>query len=601
MKRIGKFLSVMLAVVLMLGTVGCKKEENSATVADNGELVLNKDMEITVWVTQGSDYVPPIEAKDNYVGEWLKKKTRVSIKNTYGNGGGQWEGVFARLVAGNNFPELVACGGGQGPAHFAKIAEAEKIWELTPEMLQKYAPDIWEKVPDNMWERIKVNGKIYGIPYNFPVDKRIDPNVTDAEIEASGKVYTNMGTSLWVRDDILKMLYPDAMTYDEMLELLQEKGEPIGDEIYDVPLESTEDIIKLMEDIQNLNLKVGNKTVYPFGYAGADCWQPLALFGAQLMGYVGHNYISSWDTQKNEIVIPLLGDTVKEAARIQNQMIRDKLIDPESLVHTDAQFKEKVTNGQYAMAIISAAGHPPYVNDAIAKSGKSFRYRPLYTKVESLPDYQVTEQPLSWGDSVGILKTVKEEDLPQILNWMNVQFTDEWDEIMRWGPKDAGLYVENDDGTRTFVNDKFNDKYIYHKETDLNDEDCCGLDTSSGPFIMKFKLNSKYDPMIFNGVHTYGMVPEDGGKFSPNSEHVITPVTAPPSDVWAAEYAELDTVVKFWSSRSQWEDPFKLTLAAQSNEEFDEKWQSAVDNMKDIVDVEKMAADMTAIAKELLP
>ncbi len=603
MKGLKKFLAVMMSACLMLSlAAGCGKDSGgSATVSETGELILNKDMEITVWVTQGSDYVPPVEATENYVGDWLKEKTRVSVKNTYGNGGGQWEGVLARLIAGNNFPELVACGGGQGPAHFAKIAEAEKIWELTPEMLQKYAPDIWNKVPENMWERIKVDGKIYGIPYNFPVDRRIDPNISDAEIEAAGKIYTNVGTSVWIRDDILKMLYPDALTYDEMLALLQEKGRPIGDEIYDVPLESTEDIIKLMRDIQALDLKVGSKTVYPFGYAGADCWQPLALFGSQLMGYVGHNYISSWDTQENKIIIPLLEDTVKQGALLQNQMLREKLIDPESLVHTDAQFKEKVTNGQYAMAIISAAGHPPYVNDAIAKAGKEFRYRPIYTKVPSLPDYQVTEQPLSWGDSVGILKTVKEEDLPQILNWMNVQFTDEWDDIMRWGPKEAGLYTENEDGTRTFVNDDFNKKYIYHQETDLNDEDCCGLDTSSGPFIMKFKLNSKYDPMIFNGVQTFGMVPEDGGKFSPGSEHVIAPVEAPPSDVWAAEFAELDTVVKFWSSRSQWEDPFKLTLAAQSDAEFEQKWNSAVENMKSIVDVEKMADEMTEIARAMLP
>ena len=93
---------------------------------------------------------------------------------------------------------------------------------------------------------------------------------------------------------------------------------------------------------------------------------------------------------------------------------------------------------------------------------------------------------------------------------------------------------------------------------------------------MKFKLNSRWNPMIYDKVATYGMVPEDGGKFSPDSKYVVKPLEAPPSDVWSAEYAELDTVIKFWSSRSQWEDPFKLTLVAKSDDEFNKKWNAAI-------------------------
>ena len=599
MKGFKKVLALILAVCMVMPLVAGCKDDKTETVTQtiDGKFVPSKDMEITVWVTQGSDYVPPVEAKDNYVGKWLADKTKVTIKNTYGNGGGQWEGVLARLIAGNNFPELVACGGGQGPAHFAKIAEAKKIWELTPEMLEKYAPDIWKKVPAEMWERIKVDGKIYGIPYNFPVDKRIDPTVTDEMVNMAGKVYTDVGTSVWVRDDILKMIYPDAMGWDEILKLLDEKGEPIGDEVFDVPLNSTEDIVNFMKKIDEMDLKVGKRKVYSFGYAGSDCWQPLALLGAQLMGYVGHNYITSWNTKEEKIEIPLTGKVVKEAALIQNQLLRDGVIDPDSLVHTDAQFKEKVLNGQYAMAIISGADHPPFINEALAKAGKPFRYRPLYTRVPVAEGYDVTEQPISWSESVGILKTVTEEDLPQILNWMNVQFTDEWEDVRNWGPKEADLYVENEDGTRTFKNEEFTKKYILNVENTLNDEDCCGLDTSCGPFNMKFMTNSRFMPKIFNNQITYGPVPEDGFKFKPGSEYIVEPVASPPSDVWAAEYAELETVVKFWSSRSQWEDPFRLTLVAESDKEFNQKWDNAVKNMYNIVDVDKMAEEMTAIAK----
>ena len=65
----------------------------------------------------------------------------------------------------------------------------------------------------------------------------------------------SLGTDLWVRDDVLKMLYPEAKTWDELLNLMKEKGEPIGDEIYDVPIESADDLIQLFKDIKNLGLK----------------------------------------------------------------------------------------------------------------------------------------------------------------------------------------------------------------------------------------------------------------------------------------------------------------------------------------------------------
>ncbi len=598
-----KKISALFIAALMLMSImaGCGKKEEQEVAITDGSFVPSKDMEVSVWVTQGTDYVPPVAAKDNVVEKWLEEQTRVKVKNAYGNGGGQWEAVLARHIAGDNFPELIACGGGQGPAHFNKLAQAEQIWELTPEMLQTYAPDVWKKVPDEMWERIKVNGKIYGIPYYFPVDRSIDPEVSDAELMVWGEaVPSNMGTSLWIRDDILQMIYPDAMSYDEIMKLMEEKGEVIGDELYDVPLETTEDIVELMRKIKELDLKVGNKKVYAFGYAGADCWVPFARLGPELTGYVGHNYITSWNTKTKEIEVPLNGTVIKETALLQNQLLRESVIDPESLVHTDAQCKEKIMNGQYAIAVLSAVEHPPLINSNLEANGKSYRYRPLYTKVPSKEGFDVCKSNVSWGKAVGLLKTIKAEDVPQILNWINVQFTDKWEEVRYWGPESAGLYTDNADGTRTFKNDELNQKYIYHQNTSLQPEDCYGLNDGCGMFYLQFKSQSKWDPMMYNNEMVYVLVPENGGKLPPDSPHAVEPVIAPPYNVWDAEYGSLDTVTDFWSKRSQWEDPFKLTLSAQSDEEFEQKWKAAVDNMNAVCDIEQMEKDMTEIARGLV-
>ncbi|MBR6729483.1 MAG: extracellular solute-binding protein [Clostridia bacterium] len=601
MKKCKRLMSAALVFALMLSLLtGCgngKQEEVSST----GDF--SKRLELSVWSTQGIDFVAPVNAKENVVENLLIDKTNVLIKNVYGNGGGQWEGVLARLIAGDNFPDLVACGGGQGPVHFGKIAEADKIWELTPEMLQKYAPDIWKKVPAEMWERMKVDGKIYGIPYNFPLsaEEAYKDHLTEGQREtAAMSEPVSVGTDLWIRDDVLKMLYPNAKTWDELNALMQEKNAPIGDELYDVPIESTEDLIKLFEDIKALDLKVGKNPVYAFGYSSVDCWVPLAQMGAQMMGYVGRNYITTWDTEKEEIVLPLWGDTVKEAARLQNKLIRDKVFDPESLVIPTAQFKERLLNGEYAVAVLSSAGHPPFINQQLETNGKPFRFRPLYTNIPAQKGYGPVKTPTSWGASVGILKTVKEANLPQVLNWMNVQFTMEWEEIRYWGTKEAGLYKDNEDGTREFLNEELNKRFILNVSNSLEEADCYGLYDNAGLFSMKFMTASKFEPKAYNDIKSYVLVPTAGGRLSADSPLRTKVTEAPPFEAWSAEYANLDTVSEFWSSRSQWEDPFKLTLAAESDEEFERKWNSAVENLKGITDLEKMTKDMTEIARGLI-
>lgn len=451
-----------------------------------------------------------------------------------------------------------------------------------------------------MWERIKVDGKIYGIPYLFGADKEIDPNITDEEIEMWGTQTTSVGTSLWIRDDIAQMLYPDAKSYDELMAILEERQELIGDELMDIPINTTEDLVNLFRNIKNLNLKVGDKPVYAFGYAGADCWVPLARLGPEMMGYRGHNYTSSWNPDTKEIRLPLVEDIVKEAALLQNQLVRENVIDPESLVHTDAQCKEKVLNGQYAVVVMSSIMHPPAANATLEQNGATFRYRPLYTSVAPAKGYEQTKEMPSWGASLGILKAVSAEDLPQILNWINTQFTDEYEEIRYWGPKEAGLYTDNSDGTRTFKNDKYNQKFIYHKDVTLEPEEETDLNASQvGLFSVKFRQETKWDPMMYNHIKEYQLVPETGGKFKKGSKYITEGILSPPANAWAAEYAGLDSVTKYWSNRSQWEEPLKVALAAKSDEEFEQKWQEAIDNLYSIVDVDQMCKEMTEIARNV--
>lgn len=603
MKKVCKIISLLLVVVMICAVAaGCGKSKQTSmkipTLKDGEVYKPTKDMEITVWQTQGTDYVPPAKVANPVVENWLVDKTKVKVKNAYGNGGGQWEAVLARLIAGDNFPEIVACGAGQGPTHFNRLAQAKQIWELTPEMLQMYAPDIWKKIPESMWERIKVNGKIYGIPYQFATDKRIDPSITDAEVELWGTKNTEVGQWLWIRDDIAKMLYPDCMDYEEMMELIQSSDGPIGDELMDIPINSTEDLIKLFRDIKALNLKEGNKPIYAFGYSGADCWVPYARLGANMMGYNGHNYTSTWNTKKNEITLPLVEDIVHDTALIQNQLLREGVFDKESLVHTDAQAKEKVLSGRYATVVLSAIMDVKSANDTLTKNNKSFHYRPLYVNIPAADGYEMKRTMPTWGATVGILKTVKAEDMPQILNWLNTQFTDEYEEVRFWGPKDAGLYEDRADGKRHYTNELL-DKLMFGLTTEeipADQQTDLGKDTI-GMFSIRYKQYSAKDPQIVNNLKRKNLY--TGIKFPANSKYWTDGVLAPPSDAWSPEYASLDSVTKYWSSRSKWEEPFKVALSATSDKDFEEKWQAAIDNLNSIVDVKAMCKEMTEIARKI--
>jgi len=106
--------------------------------------------------------------------------------------------------------------------------------------------------------------------------------------------------------------------------------------------------------------------------------------------------------------------------------------------------------------------------------------------------------------------------------------------------------------------------------------------------------------MIYNNNPEYVLVEDSGGRITENSKYKADAVAAPPYNAWDAEYADLPMVTEFWSTRSEWEEPFKLALVAKSDWEFEQKWQAAVANLKSSIDVETLTADMTQVARSLM-
>lgn len=603
MKRL---IACVLAVLMLLGALtGCNSKKTGGGSIVNGEYVPGDELAIELWYTQGSDFTPGNELSDNVVSKWVYDRTKVKIESMYGNDNGQWDTKLSRLVAGDNLPSIIACGAGQGPAHFAKLVENDLVWEITDEMLETYAPNYLRRVPKETIDLFRIDGKLYGLPYYQSSSKETNPQMDDETLnnveEYIKGITGDEHRKLWIRDDILKMIYPKCLSWDEIYKVAK-KGAPCADITHDIPITTKEEYIDFMYKIKELNLKTDTgKPVYAFGYSGGDNWEALNFIGGDMMGYSPQYYTSAWQDSKQRMVIPLVEDIVYEGAKAQNKMLRDKVFDPESLVQTTDIYSEKVLDGQYAIfANDYISGGAEGVNKTLEDEGVSYRYRPFNVNIPNHPDYLPGKTSTKWTKSLCFTNVNSEEDVIQLLNWINVTCSEEFEEVFWWGTEDDGLYTEKD-GVRTYKDDRFNQRFIDGNVGALDVKDSKGIGMEAVDagvwYVMPVKeKQTQFAPPIYN--KTFKVAPYQAiAKITADSEHAVTKYF-PPAYIWDACYADIPEVVEYWAQREKWENAFKIAFTAESDKEFDKKWKEAKDILATVCDVDAMAKAMTKVARE---
>src|SRR5690606_14580656 len=117
-----------------------------------------------------------------------------------------------------------------------------------------------------------------------------------------------------------------------------------------------------------------------------------------------------------------------------------------------------------------------------------------------------------------------------------------------------------------------------------------GISTGTDPVgyfsMMMFQRSPKYFPRYYNKIYKYMLTNESGANFTTDSQYVKSVIRFPPCTMLSPQYASLDSVQKFWSARSQWEDPYRLVLVAPSDEQFNQKWEAAEMNMRKLFDID---------------
>jgi ABC-type glycerol-3-phosphate transport system substrate-binding protein len=339
-------------------------------------------------------------------------------------------------LAADTLPEVLVTHEFSVAAQTALI-ESGKIYNFTEDEIRKNMPLYTKRVEDlgldlptyigsNQWS----DGKLYFVPYElrevaFPKlrkDIRAIRNAADSPY------------SFYFRDDILKMIYPNARSEYELKELFIANGGKltIDDIIGDIPIYNMDDLHGYLKKVKDLGLKVGDKDVIPAqltvsSNVGSTLWSLQTAM--QIFWQDGFSF------KDDQLMHVQSSDVFKEYIRYYSTFNAEGLIDREAWIMKDDQIRAKAINGEFAVF-----NYWLPVNDARQLSkdeGRGYGYRllPAFT-VDLVNEYQnMTNRPINLTTATKIIisKTVKEANKAQVFGWIDWNMSYEADDLRNWG------------------------------------------------------------------------------------------------------------------------------------------------------------------------
>ena len=448
-------------------------------VTDSSQLPTwtGKKLKLKIWNAHGTGGAQRIVSPQDVISPELARIFGIEFdKNSFDNGGQDYNSKLSVLAASNDWPELVQGG------EIKDLVQGNKLYELTPWM-SKYAPHIWNldatKSPRGHKLGWSATGKFYQLAtcYNNDVNTMLQL-YPELDLERFTYIAAPMDAQGWlcnmsVRDDILKKLYPNAKTQKEIEALYLKNGKFTREEIYDVPLKSKADVVKFLYDLARV-IKENNITengvpvnAFPV-FAGQDNWALCSWILPIMNGKAGWNYFTQYDPKTKRIEYQFSSPSFKEDLRLFNKMVRDGVAPKESLIDNNEIFTNKFNNGEYA---VSYAWMTPDAN-RIAAAKKTWNFRKVYMDIP-----QNTKEwlyPLYEPQAVakyGIFKDkVSEADLPQVMAFFDFMQTPVGMKLACWGPKTAGFWKQDAKGNRKFVNKDVEDCLVYGKANGINEK-----------------------------------------------------------------------------------------------------------------------------------
>lgn len=579
MKRI---LAVLISLTLFVTVFsGCKKDEVSNgeivdfavnevgnTVEDSSDLPdwTGKKLSLTLWYGQGTSALnKDKKSTDDVVTPEIYRVTGVKFdeKKSFDNNGELMDAKISKIIASNDWPDVVM---NPERAVLDKMIEADMVYDLT-DLIPKYCPNIQSLIEQGgdtpHLKSDRKDGRLYHLVTSVSLKYMcpdMEPSMlarVETPVEPNGFVY--------VRDDILKQIYPEAKTQKEIEDMYMEKGEFTKEDILDVSFDSAEDFFDFLYKVKKLGVKEGNREVYPIYVAdGIDNWSLLTLLSGHLYGYntksVGSNYFTYYDMETKQVEYMFKQPFFKKIMKKWTKLVQDDIANPDSLIDNRASYEEKINNGQYAVLYGQAVPDQNVLN----AGGKSYGYRKVYVNVPMDTDKYLFATKGESGNRFAIIKSdnIKEEDLPQVLRFFDFMVSKAGQHLSFWGPRSAGLFTE-ENGVRKFVDKNLENESVYGASKDLmykyNLESSAwpGYPTTNSPDQPKLMGELKRETTNANKFFSMGAV---------EIPELVVSTTA---DIWNFDGYGVENVSKFWAARQSFENALTKILIAKDDAEFE--------------------------------
>lgn len=390
-KKMGAF---MIATTLFIA--GCGNAANTPD-SEGGE----SDQAVT-FTFFGADASPNWNKMQDAVGKKITELTGVTIDAEYDISSGGGNDRISLMAASGDYPDLIFPKG-----NLTRLVDAGAMIDLT-DLIEEHAPNL-KKIYGEHFNRLKYSNEdpsIYWIPTNGAIDQ----------------MHFDANNGAAIQHRVVKELgYPEIKTladFEQVLRQFYEKHPTTEDGQPTIPLSLSADGWRRM-------ITVTDPAAMSTGSPGD-----------------GEYYI---DPETYEAVLHYKRPEEKEYFRWLNKMYNEGLLDKDSFVQKDDQYKSKIASGRVLSLLDPNWGYSDAEN-ALKSAGKdemTYGYYPV-----TLNEDFVRKDFQDIGfDGYGIGITVNCEDPVRAIKFLDWMSSEEGQILRNWGIEGEHYVVK--DGVRT--------------------------------------------------------------------------------------------------------------------------------------------------------
>ncbi|MEK4526715.1 ABC transporter substrate-binding protein [Paenibacillus sp. FSL H8-0104] len=416
MRAISKMLGACLVTSVVLVSAGC------GNAGENSESNTSDPNSPITFTFFGADASPNWNKMQDAVGKKITEETGVSIDAEFDISSGGGNDRISLMAASGDYPDLIFPKG-----NLTRLVDAGAMIDLT-DLIEEHAPNL-KKIYGEHFNRLKYSNddpSIYWIPTNGAIDQVSFDATNGAAIQH--RVVKELG-------------YPEIKTLNDFENVLRdfyEKNPTTEDGQPTIPLTLSADGWRRM-------ITVTDPAVMSTGGPGDG------------------EYFINPDTY--EAILHYKRPEEKEYFRWLNKMYNAGLLDKDSFVQKDDQYKSKIASGRVLSLLDPSWGFSDAEN-ALKSAGKDDMTYGFYPVTLDDSFQRKNFQNIGF-DGYGIGITVDCEDPVRAIKFLDWMSSEEGQVLRNWGVEGEQYNVEN--GVRTIPADvqerKNKDNNTFTKET----------------------------------------------------------------------------------------------------------------------------------------